>query len=459
MILKVEFFSRFQRQCRRRVIKAVGECDFNNTLFVKKSIRGLKMKKNNITSTGIMASLIFASMLLPATASHASTKSAAAAPNKFCTVPTTKSGTAVQTAWQIFTAVNCKNNGKFAWENWTEQTCLKAPSTPGCTATSATGGKKKRFLHASHLSLKSLGLSPTKSPIGVCSPMTTAASFSGPNPADPSLKPFLPKNLAATAQFCEEVFVNDAEANFIKSPPGAAAGVNLQTLAGQAAYIKAKGTLAFPTAAVELKIDWLPSDALTGTSTFNCTNKKPLGVYVEVIEGKCYALVGMHVSSKLYPNWLWATFEPQNSITNPNRCNPKLYSNCVDPWGSNPAVSTGNATAATKNLSNLMDQAGLPPEFRNYRLVGIQTVYDDPKGTKMLGSSFVEYNAGVPAQQASCITCHSYAMMNTASNPPSENPNFGPFPGTPPIGTPGAPPPGNWLKQDFSWLLGIMPPK
>ena len=106
-----------------------------------------------------------------------------------------------------------------------------------------------------------------------------------------------------------------------------------------------------------------------------------------------------------------------------------------------------------------MDQAGLPVEFRNYRLVGIQTTYSDPNKTMKLGNSFVEYNASVPAKQASCVSCHSYAMMNTATNPPSENPNFGAFPGTPPIGNPGKPPAGNWIKQDFSWLLGIMPAK
>jgi len=419
--------------------------------------KGHEMKKTLFASAGIIATAALISLIQPASSVHAAgAQVAAAGPNKFCTVPTTRAGTPEQTAWQIFTAVNCTNNGQFAWENWTEQTCLLKPSTPGCGNTA--GAAKKRFLHASRLHLKATqdGLQGLSND---CSPMITPASFSGQNPPDPSLKPFVPKNLSSSAVFCEEVFVNNAEAAFIKSPPGAAAGVNLQTLTGQAAYIKAKGTLTFPTSAVELKIDWLPATSVTGTASFNCTNNKPKGVFVDVIDGKCYALVGMHISSKLYPNWLWATFEPQNSITNPNRCNPNLYSSCNDAWGSNPAVSTGKATAATKNLTNLMDQAGLPVEFRNYRLVGIQTTYSDPNKTMKLGNSFVEYNASVPAQQASCVSCHSYAMMNTATNPPSENPNFGAFPGTPPIGNPGKPPAGNWIKQDFSWLLGIMPAK
>ncbi|SPF54355.1 hypothetical protein SBA4_6330021 [Candidatus Sulfopaludibacter sp. SbA4] len=72
-----------------------------------------------------------------------------------------------------------------------------------------------------------------------------------------------------------------------------------------------------------------------------CANNKPAGVYVETIDSTCYALVGLHLSSKLLPNWLWATFEPQNKDTNRNRCNPNLYDSCNDPWGSNPATSTG----------------------------------------------------------------------------------------------------------------------
>lgn len=415
------------------------------------------MKRKVFVSAGILASTALIAMLQPAAPVQAANKQATAnASGRFCSLPTTPAASPEQTAWQIFTAVNCTTNGQFAWESWTEQTCLLKPSTPGC----ANNAGKKRFLHASRLHVKAkANTNGLQGLSNDCSPMITPASFSGKNPPDSSLKPFVPKNLASTATFCEEVFVNDAEAAFIKTPPGAAAGVNLQTLKGQAAYIKSKGKLTFPTSAVELKIDWLPATSVTGSASFNCTNNKPKGVFVDVIDGKCYALVGMHVSSKLYPNWLWATFEPQNSITNPNRCNPNLYSSCNDTWGSNPAVSTGKATAATKNLTNLMDQAGLPVEFRNYRLVGIQTTYSDPAGSKKLGNSFVEYNASVPAQQASCVSCHSYAMMNTATNPPTENPNFGAFPGTPPIGTPGKPPAGNWVQQDFSWLLGIMPPK
>jgi len=59
------------------------------------------------------------------------------------------------------------------------------------------------------------------------------------------------------------------------------------------------------------------------------------------------------------------------------------------------------------------------------------------------------------------MTCHAYAMVSkSTTGTVAENPNFGAFPGTPAIGTPGTPPPvtggGSWYPLDFSWMLGVM---
>lgn len=372
---------------------------------------------------------------------------APAATASACTLPTTMASSNEETAWQIFVAANCAANGKLKWETWTEQSCFSNPSGPGC------GGTTERKLHASRLGVglrrKSGKLGAPETTPGGCSPMVTNAN------APANLKPFVPKNLSANAEFCEEVMVEASEAAFVKAP---AVGATLTNLAGQVAYAKTTA-IAFPTSSVEIKADWLPAASVN--NSFNCTTSRPSGVYVETISGTCYALVGIHVSSKLMPNWLWATFEPQNAETNPNRCNPSLYNACNDPWGSNPATSSGAATEPTAALTALMTQAGLPKEFLNYRLVGAQTEYLDANNNPVqLGNSFVEFNAQVPPHQASCMTCHSYAMVSSNGQ---ENPNFGNFPGTPAIGTPGqAPPPsggGTWIPQDFSWMLGIMPAK
>ncbi len=348
-------------------------------------------------------------------------------------------------------AASCPVGGKFAWETWTEQTCFTKPDSPGCgPRVAAAAGDAARHLHGSPLGegrrrarLKLASATP-----GPCSDMTTTAN------APAELRPFVPKNLTANAKFCEEVFVNEPEAAFVREPYR---GSTLTNLTSQVSYAS-KGAIAFPTPSVEIKADWLPATSLN--SAFNCTTNPPDGVYVETISGTCYALVGIHVSSKLLQNWLWATFEPQNTVTNPNRCNPDLYSACNDPWGSNPAASTGQATQPTPALATLMSQAKLAPQLLNYRLVAAQSAYVDPSGNPIqLGNSFVEFNAEVLPHQASCITCHSYAMVSTTAH---ENPNFGNFPNTPPIGMPGTPPlpaqgGGTWVTQDFSWMLGIMP--
>jgi hypothetical protein len=358
-----------------------------------------------------------------------------------------------QTAWQLFVAANCPMNGRLTWQTWTEQTCLVQPNTPGCAPSGGLAATPLvRHLHGSRLRERltanaAKGTAESTTP-GGCNSMTTTAN------APPQLMPFVPKNLAAGATFCEEVFVDPSEAAFVRAP---ASGATLTNLTAQVAYAGSQA-ITFPTQAVEIKADWLPAASVN--NAFNCTNNPPDGVYVATIDGTCYALVGMHISSKLLPNWLWATFEPQNSVTNPNRCNPNLYNSCNDPWGSDPATSSGQTTAATAALTTLMSQAGLPKPFLNYRLVAAQSAYVDANGKPIqLGNSFVEFNAQVLPHQASCITCHSYALVSTTAN---ENPNFGNFPGTPPIGTPGtAPLPaqggGTWVSQDFSWMLGIMP--
>jgi len=281
----------------------------------------------------------------------------------------------------------------------------------------------------------------------------------------PAAAQFVPTNLANNPQFCEEVFVNPGESSFVTAP---SSGNNLTTFTAQGSYAASSaGQIQFPNPAIEIKADWLPADSVT--PSFNCTDKAPAGVYTELIKDangqeKCYALVGVHISSKLLKNWLWATFEPQNSTTNPNRCNPNLYNSCSDPWGSNPAASSGTATAQTDDLKALVAAAKLPAAFSNYRLVAAQSEFADGSGAaEQLGNSFVEFNAGVDVHHASCITCHFYANVATSNPPNNKKMTSIAFAAAAPIGTPGplpALPNGQkWVSQDFSWMLGSMPPK
>ena len=352
-----------------------------------------------------------------------------------CDLPTSTTASREELAWRLFVAANCKTHaGRLTWETWTTQACLNNPDD--CAA---------KRLHGSLLAAATARTLTPDHPrrTGGCEKMTTSSS------ADPSLKKFVPGNLSDSPVFCEEVTINPAEQAYAK-PTG------LLTTTGQGTYLQSGKTIVFTSAAVEVKADWVPAASFQGV-TMDCSKPDP-AVYQEFIDGTCYALVGMHITSKLFPNWLWATFEPQYPATNPNRCRPELYNGCNDPWGSAPASSAGAATAATPALAALFQAAGpaLAPSFQNYRLTGVQTEFSDPTSSAgVLGSSFVEFNANVPAGQASCITCHSYALYNVANAPNGVNTNGGPFPGGAPVGQPTPPPSAQWKPLDFSWFLGF----
>ena len=358
-----------------------------------------------------------------------------------------------QFAWWLFVQAVQPVNGSLAFETWTEQ-CQLNPAMVGCPAPSAMVGKT-RTLHASLL-LQNLrrkrGLSAAVQPGVECNSMQTTPLGGYPPPS----------NLTPVAQFCEEVFVNTSERDFIEQS-------GLKTLSGQQAYGKAHGNATtFPWEAIEVKADWVPASSYK--NPFSCpdtTNK----LYTETINGTCYALVSLHISSKAKPDWVWATFEPASSITNPNRCDPKLYDTCFDPWGTTSKVPYGKGKTVPQSpqLRQLLAAVKANPAFNNYYLTGVQTLFVEGNGKpRPLGNSFTEFNAGVEPGHASCITCHKYAYFD-GKNPGPGNPenNYGEPPsGWASVGyacntknpkgncTPVVP---NSISQDFSWILGLMP--
>jgi hypothetical protein len=366
-------------------------------------------------------------------------------------------------AWYLFVQAMKPQNGSLAFESWTEQCQLNpamafCPSPSSVAAAAKRAGKGRvRIPHGSALQRKILGTkAKVIQPGDECNGMATAPVGGFPPPA----------NVTATATFCEEVFVNTAEAGFVKKS-------GLTTLSGQQTYGNAHGgAITFPWTAVEIKADWVPVSSYSNP-TFACPDPTH-SLYTETINGTCYALVGLHISSKVLPDWLWATFEPNSNVTNPNRCDPSLYSTCFDPWGttSSQPYGKGHPAQQSPQLHQAMAAAHLNPAFNNYFLTGAQSQFVSNGKPVLLGSSFVEFNAGVFPGQASCITCHRYAYFDgkqpLPSSPtyPAEN-NFG----GPPVGwasvgyacnqpnpsancTPVTP---NSTSQDFSWMLGLMP--
>ena len=364
-------------------------------------------------------------------------------------------------AWNLFLQAMAPTDGSLTFETWTEQ-CELSPNMIGCpsaasvaAAAKAGGNGKVRMLHGSPLAraMKMAGSD--------CSAMTTTPVGGYPPPS----------NLTRNATYCEEVFVNPVEAEFVKR--------FLTTLAGQKTYgnlrnraINFPGTGTNDTRldidSVELKADWVPVTSFNNP-TFTCPDPTN-SLYTETINGTCYALVGIHISSKTMLNWLWATFEPNSNVTNPNRCDPKLYGACFDPWGTTSSQPYGKGQTAQQSpeLRQAMAAAQLNPAFNNYFLTGVQTEFVDSYGKPtQLGNSFVEFNQGVPPGKSSCITCHQYAFFDgkqPAQGAPEDHY------GRPPLGWPSIGyacnknQNGNCMPafpistgQDFSWILGLMP--
>ena len=370
-------------------------------------------------------------------------------------------------AWSLFVQAMTPSNGALTFEGWTEQTCLIQPGSCPNSATAQTGGKSRlHHFHRSPLRQKNATSKTKAIQAGVnCGP---GAPMNAPGPGTtPVFNGFFPKNLSSNPCFFEEVFVNPAESTFITKN-------GLTTLIGQQAYgNQHSNAITFPWDAVEIKVDWVPASSFTN-ATFKCPDPTHQ-LYTENINGTCYALVGIHISSKALPDWLWATFEPNNGITNPNRCNQARYNPCYDPFGttSTQPYAPGQKPTQSQPLQQAMKAAQLDPAFNNYFLTGVATQFVDNQKTAIpMGNSFVEFNAQVAPGQASCITCHRYAYFN--GQPPSNGveQNFGGplgapnFPNWPAIGNAcysnpngNCLPPSNtsgWTSQDFSWMLGLM---
>src|SRR6185295_15978294 len=127
---------------------------------------------------------------------------------------------------------------------------------------------------------------------------------------------------------CEEARQNPTTQAFIVKK-------GYQVRSGQAAAAKAGADIDFPGASIEVKVDWIPASDYS--PAFTCKTP-PAGVHVSMIDGECYAMAGMHISSKLLKDWIWATFEPQSL-----QANPTLLGNSIIE-GENVGMTKGTAS-------------------------------------------------------------------------------------------------------------------
>jgi hypothetical protein len=354
-----------------------------------------------------------------------------------CAVPNEVGNSIEQTAWQIWVAATCPVNSDqypfVVWENWIEQDQLypadpskglKVPNSGAPTAAHALHGSPLALLRNPALGVTVTGL--------LGAPDTNCNTAGAPPPNQPNLI------------ICEEVRENGATEDYI-------AGTKLWNRPGQAEAAADRADIQFSRPSVEIKADWIE---ISGPPiNLDCSNLPPgfaQSIHVETVNGNCFALAGMHLISKLLDKWIWATFEPQNLITNPFRCQ---VLGCYDPFGSKPASSNGGNTQLTHQLQQLMDAANLAPEWKNYRLDAVQTDFFRPK---LLGNSIIEgENVGMSLKQASCISCHAVSSIKADG---TDGANLLNMMTTPPVGFPRPLPSNEWIRRDFVWSLALACP-
>jgi len=358
-----------------------------------------------------------------------------------CAVPNEIGDSIEETAWRIWVAATCPVNADqypfVVWENWIEQSQLY-PADPknGLKVPNSGASMGTHPLHESPLAL---AINPALTIQHLLGAPNTNCNPAGA-PPQPNTAP--PDN-SNPLFICEEVRENGATEDYI-------AGTGFWDRVNQAAAAKNGFDIQFPRPAVEIKADWIQVRTI-GNHNFNCDNIGQTGlIHVETVDGDCFALAGMHLISKLIDKWIWATFEPQNSVTNPFRCQ---VLGCNDSFGSKPNKSNGANTQLTSALKRLMDAAGLAPEWYNYRLDGVQTDFFRPK---LLGSSIIEgENVGMNLKQASCITCHAVSSVEKDG---TDGINLLAALPTPPTGFPPPLPSKDWIRRDFVWSLGLACP-
>jgi len=96
-----------------------------------------------------------------------------------------------------------------------------------------------------------------------------------------------------------------------------------------------------------------------------------------------------------------------------------------------------------------MAAANLAPEWKNYRLDGVQILFTDDGKPTLLGNSIIEgENAGVPLKESSCISCHAVSSINSDG---TDGIKF--LKSVNPVGKPEPLPSEDWIRRDLVWSL------
>jgi hypothetical protein len=294
-------------------------------------------------------------------------------------------------SWQLFALVNKSVpslNNDVVFETWAsnEDTFQTNPKFPGAAGSPSCTQPQV----ASAASGQLAAITPVASPKILNVPALVALA-----PRLPGLQPHVVPG-GTEDQPSEETRRNQATFNFIYcNKLFTKAGLRLAFAAGQ--------PISFPIDSMEVKADWKPAG-----------NRSPTEYHINTAsDGKRYALVSMHIISKMVPNWTWATFEHKD---NPGRCD---FIGCHDKFGAvvqdvkahDSPDGKYDPCVKSPALKKLFADSGLPSLWENYCLKGSQVDFVSPTGVPThLGNSITESGF---ADTSSCLSCHSRAAVDS----------------------------------------------
>jgi hypothetical protein len=228
----------------------------------------------------------------------------------------------------------------------------------------------------------------------------------------------------------------------------------LHTQSGLKAAFASGKPISFPEPAIEIKANWVPLNEVSDISLYHTNTAS---------DGKTYALVSMHIISKLVPNWTWATFEHR---LNKGRCD---YMGCRDNFGAirqlepakTPLGGTYPACEKTPAAKQVFASAKLAAVWENHCLKGSQVDFVTTTGVPtLLGNSVTEDGF---VGSSSCLTCHSRASVTSTGEDAQEagfvgnaSPNGAPNP-TWFWNNPGKPDQSlKAFQTDFVWAIPLL---
>jgi hypothetical protein len=300
-------------------------------------------------------------------------------------------------SWELFVQVNrpaaTTGNNNVVFETWAsdEDTFQQNPVFPGASAPPTCAPP----------AVVAGGTPAAPSPAGaLAAPGTVTAGASLKILKIPALERFAPRRPGLQPHVViggsEEVRRNKATFDFIYCN-------KLYTQAGLRTAFAAGMPISFPADSIEVKANWVPAESVA-----------PLQYHINTAsDGKRYALVSMHIISKLVPNWTWATFEHRN---NRGRCD---FIGCRDNFGATVPVVLPQASPngqyppcdKTAAVKKMIAAAGMPPLWENYCLKGSQVDFVTATGVPTLLGNSVTENGFV--NTSSCMTCHARASVTS----------------------------------------------